>query len=310
MAAPHGDFPLSQSAAACHKPNIDWDLIDDEFRLIINPLLVSLCSDAIQPAEAGDSFSEMLHSHLDHHCALRANRKSPGSCGPHRDRGIIKLTRRLAKVKNMARRSFNANPSGFLHGVHNKAVKAAHQSTLQRNTRHQEREFRSNPWSFSKSVCCPNDNRTAPTFSQTDCEAYFNQVFSGSSCSYTSLPSWVEEVCPPPTPNDSLVEFDLSPITPGYIKGMLKKCSSKSAPGDDGITYHHLKKLPSAHHFLATLFSKILLSSHQPPTSWCSAKTILIHKKGDPGMPNSFRPIALSSCVGKLFHKILARRLD
>ncbi len=91
---------------------------------------------------------------------------------------------------------------------------------------------------------------------------------------------------------------------------MLRKCSSRSSPGSDGITYHHLKKLPCTHHFLATLFSKILLGSKTSPACWCQAKSILLYKNGDSGIPGNFRPIALTSCIGKLFHKIIARRLE
>ena len=61
---------------------------------------------------------------------------------------------------------------------------------------------------------------------------------------------------------DELVEFDLSAITPSTIRNVLKGRPSNSSPGEDGITYHHLKKLPSAHYFLATLFSKFLLEDH------------------------------------------------
>ena len=70
----------------------------------------------------------------------------------------------------------------------------------------------------------------------------------------------------------------------------------------DGITYFHLKKLPSCHNFLATLYSKILLQSHSAPTSWCQGKTILLYKKGDASLPKNFRPIMLTSVIGKLFH--------
>ena len=68
--------------------------------------------------------------------------------------------------------------------------------------------------------------------------------------------------------------------------------------------------MPSTHHFLATLFSKILLHSQVPPTSWTHAKIITLHKKGDHRDPANFRPIVLTSVIGKLFHKILAIRLE
>ena len=109
---------------------------------------------------------------------------------------------------------------------------------------------------------------------------------------------------------DDLLEFDLSPIMPSITENVLRKCPSSSSPGDDGITYHHLKMMPSTHHFLATHFSKVLLCSHVPPTLWTHAKIIMIHKKGDTTDPTNFHPIALTLVIGKLFQKILANRLE
>ena len=61
---------------------------------------------------------------------------------------------------------------------------------------------------------------------------------------------------------------------------------------------------------LATLFSKILLEDHAAPESWCQAKIKLIPKSQDLSNPENFRPIALTSTIGKLFNKILAHRLE
>ena len=102
----------------------------------------------------------------------------------------------------------------------------------------------------------------------------------------------------------------MSPIAPGIIKQALRKCSSKSAPGCNGISYYHLKHLPSCHHFLATLFSRILLEEHSCPSSWCVGKIILSYKSGTRSDPGSFQPIALTSTIGKLFNRILASRLE
>ena len=110
----------------------------------------------------------------------------------------------------------------------------------------------------------------------------------------------VEEVTP----------IDMSAITPGCIKRLLKKRPSNSSPGEDCISYHHLKKMPSIHHFLATLFSKILLKDTKAPKEWCSAKIILIHKGEDKSTPENFRPIVLTSAIGRLFNKLIAIRLE
>jgi len=113
-----------------------------------------------------------------------------------------------------------------------------------------------------------------------------------------------------PAPTEpALIPFDLSPITPSLGKRTLYSRSSNSSPGDDGISYHHLKKMPSIHHYLATLFSKVLLENQEAPHPWSGATIKLIHKSGDTNIPSNFRPITLS-VVGKLFHNILATRLE
>lgn len=91
---------------------------------------------------------------------------------------------------------------------------------------------------------------------------------------------------------------------------MLKKCSSTSSPGADGISYAHMKEVASCHHFLATLYSKILCDSQEAPYLWCSGKMILIHKKVETSIPSNFRPIALTSTIGKLTHKFISHRLE
>ena len=58
------------------------------------------------------------------------------------------------------------------------------------------------------------------------------------------------------------------------------------------------------------LFTKILLAEQEPPSSWFSAEISLVHKGGDPSQPGNFRPIAFSSVIPKIFHKILAKQLE
>ena len=71
--------------------------------------------------------------------------------------------------------------------------------------------------------------------------------------------------------------------------------------------------VPSAHNFLATLFSKILsevtlYSLHHP--FGVRPRFKLLFKGGGLKQPSNFQPIVLISTVGKLFHKILVIRLE
>ena len=110
--------------------------------------------------------------------------------------------------------------------------------------------------------------------------------------------------------NREEVEFDTIPITADLIWRALKKSNKSSSPGDDGITYHHLWKLPSTHSFLAILFNKIIESGQPPPSNWSRARIRLICKGSDVSSPSNFKPIALSLCVGKLLNKIIATRME
>ena len=208
------------------------------------------------------------------------------------------------------------NPRGFFNALkaHNKCLIAKRSYDYTKNLRRQERAFRENPWSFAKRACTGASADIDPNFSAGEAYNHFANITNSTNSRYNTpetpgLPKWIDEVMPPPD-SDEVTPFDLSAITPGSIKRVLAKRSSNSSPGDDGITYHHLKKMPSTHHFLATLFSKILLENHTAPASWCEARIKLIFKGGDDKLPANFRPIALTSAIGKLFHKIIALRLE
>ena len=100
-----------------------------------------------------------------------------------------------------------------------------------------------------------------------------------------------------------------SPITKEELEremGTLKN----SAPGPDGIHYSMLKNLSATgQNFLLEIFNDIF-NTGKLPKHWKLAHVIPILKEGkDPLKPDSYRPIALTSCVCKLFERILNRRL-
>jgi hypothetical protein len=74
--------------------------------------------------------------------------------------------------------------------------------------------------------------------------------------------------------------------------------------------YRVLLRLPSTHYFFATLFCWLLLDDPDPTAKWCESKIKLIYKDRDKNDPANFRPISLTSCVGKVYHQILVDRMD
>ena len=110
-------------------------------------------------------------------------------------------------------------------------------------------------------------------------------------------------------PNSNESCFNMDAIRPKHIKEMLRAKKPTSAPGDNGILHGLLRKLPTTHRFMATMFTK-QLHHGDPPDSWANSRVTLIHKGGDPKDPSNFRMIALTSCIGKLFHQVLATIKD
>ena len=60
---------------------------------------------------------------------------------------------------------------------------------------------------------------------------------------------------------------------------------------------------------LLLLFNSIL-SSAVYPSAWKKSILTPLHKSGDLSDPNNFRGVAVSSCLGKLFNKLLNTRLE
>lgn len=93
------------------------------------------------------------------------------------------------------------------------------------------------------------------------------------------------------------------------LRAALSTCKP-SAPGADKVTYTMIQHLhPDTLETLLHLYNKIWLLGHIP-RSWREAIVVAFLKEGkDPSSPASYRPIALTSCLCKLFEKIINRRL-
>ena len=101
-----------------------------------------------------------------------------------------------------------------------------------------------------------------------------------------------------------------SPFSPAEFLPAASNLSSSTATGPDKVAYPMLKHLPrSGMDFLLHIFI-LSWSSHSFPSIWKTSSIIPIHKVGKPlNSPASFRPISLTSCVSKLFERIILSRL-
>ena len=90
----------------------------------------------------------------------------------------------------------------------------------------------------------------------------------------------------------------------------IRKLKNNKAGGLDGINTRLLKKLPPVAIHLITLVFTVCIRNAYFPKSWKIAKTIPIPKPGkDRKNISSYRPIALLTCLGKLFERVIHSRL-
>lgn len=140
-----------------------------------------------------------------------------------------------------------------------------------------------------------------------------NQVQNCSldeSKSYTLLCSLCPAYVPHPRPtfnaNNSKLEC---PITLHELETCIK--TTDTAPGCDNITFSMIKKLPqNGKNILLAIYNNFL-STGFTPSQWRDICVVPIPKPGrDPSLASSFRPISLMSCICKIFHSIINRRLE
>ena len=118
-------------------------------------------------------------------------------------------------------------------------------------------------------------------------------------------PDWL----PAPPPPRS--HFDEEPISLEEIVGVIRRTKAKSSPSpNDWVSYQVLKHCPSLVTALLDLYNSCW-SSGVMPAAWKQGVIRLIPKSSaadNPNDPGNFRPIALTSCVGKVFTTVLKNR--
>ena len=101
-----------------------------------------------------------------------------------------------------------------------------------------------------------------------------------------------------------------SPFSPAEFLAAASNLFSSTATGPDKVAYPMLKHLPRSGMDLLLHIFNLSWSSHSFPSIWKTSSIIPIHKVGKPlDSSASFRPISLTSCVSKLFERIILSHL-
>ena len=168
--------------------------------------------------------------------------------------------------------------------------------------------LRSIAGSPSSSSSSPNfPNCSSPRESASAYAAYLRSRFSVSQpkALRSRARGYHSELRRATCPVESHSSF-CSPFSPAEFLAAASNLSSSTATGPDKVAYPMLKHLPrSGMDFLLHIFN-LSWSSHSFPSIRKTSSIIRIHKMGKPlDPPASFRPISLTSCVSKLFERII-----
>ena len=160
--APYGISPLSQFAAKCHNPPVNWEVIDNEFRSFISPLHSCLNNNNLHTSEASKEC----------HGVLR-RRGQPCTKGPHKERAIVKLTQRQGKEKIKLGQAL-----GLVHRVffmvHVLIIKLSRPliSPLSNVVLDVKKESLDQILGLPQSLCVILSSSTLPSFNQSVCQTY------------------------------------------------------------------------------------------------------------------------------------------
>lgn len=101
------------------------------------------------------------------------------------------------------------------------------------------------------------------------------------------------------------------PLTMSELEAAFRRCKRHSAPGPDHITYQALRNL--SYQSRSSLLERLnsVWSSGVIPQEWKHALITPLLKRGKPSSElSSYRPISLTSCVGKLLERLVLTRLQ
>ena len=148
-----------------------------------------------------------------------------------------------------------------------------------------------------------NDSKPSYDGSVDDANEFFTRVFGPKSCDIDGVKSGLNDFVPSVPADNHLTDH----LSHDEIKKKLRVLSN-SAPGADRVEYRHLKSVDPNCKILCSIYNRCL-DANDVPQQWKNTNTILIHKKGDNREISNFRPIALMSCIYKLFMSVIANRL-
>ena len=226
-----------------------------------------------------------IKSRLAH---LRTRIRSVSECNPQ-------VTRRLLKKRSRLNRALQ------------KITKRSNEETARINEDQATKKFKKNPWKYASEVFNPTES-----LDRTDLDdPAFKSFWANTLVDSDREKPYATDPCLPEVPF-RMPRNMISPIeqrphfSERQILKFLARRKKRSSPGLDGIPVQ-VYGLPCLVPYVTTIMNCAADMSTILPASWTTALIVFIPKKQSPLSPSDYRPIALTSTLGKVFTGLLAQ---
>ena len=305
---------LGIADARLHLPDLPaetWQHHDGCVSGLLGPAREALNSRSVSAKVSSDSFTSTLCGYLRSNRSFVKDVKQDRRRQSVSDASVEAARKEKNRLKKIARRSGSTpqDRRAFYEAIraHSRLKRIYEQAQRDKDATFQERSYLRNFYNYAKEAVAGTigGGADSPQFPVEVANGYYPQKYQVPVRLQQGQMSWFPDI-----PDEKFRHAcDMSPITPGLVRKILSSKKATSAPGPDELMYGVLLRLPSTHTFLATLFSRLQSENPDPSAKWCQSEIKLIYKDGDKNDPANFRPISLTSCVGKIFHQILADRM-
>jgi hypothetical protein len=299
-----------------------WKKADEYMKSVVTPSILSMTSVDLM----NTTLNHLIYDYFAVHHGINTPKQEQNQHHHHHNHHKPHLQVTLSKIrreKNALKKKFRQamkhdtcskedliDLGKAFHDLvkyHNKLRRDVLKKDRMKVARNTIKQCSKNFWKFSEKLLSDATDNTQPSFSEDEAHQFFSHTYSSINNQIFSKPSWMQDVPAPHTP------FCYDPITLDELILTLKKCRCGSSPNPlDGIPYTILKRCSSLHPALLHLYNTCLMTS-LVPSQWKKAVIKLIPKSSahaSPSEPKNFRPIALTSCIGKVFTSIVKRRWD
>ncbi|KAM7301179.1 hypothetical protein ISCGN_016719 [Ixodes scapularis] len=136
-----------------------------------------------------------------------------------------------------------------------------------------------------------------------------NETPEAAAESLCALYAPAEAAGRPGVPNTASGALDAQ-FTVQELQSALRRCRKKSAAGPDGVPYQALTNLTEVAQDALVKWFNAIWNSGDVPNEWKKAMVVPLLKAGKPpGKAESYRPVSLTSCISKLFERMVQARI-